>query len=157
MEFIPVNIEMDDTLDLCMQFRRDAHAVSFGNDVGFSVDETKAWFTKLSTFDDSGFYHVLKNNEVIGQIEFRNGLMDEQGIKFGYINLLYLLPEFRNNGLGKELVDFICAQFKNEQCAYAQFRYIPANLQAVSFYRKHGWFDVGELGERGQLAEKRLT
>ncbi len=83
--------------------------------------------------------------------------MDEQGIKFGYINLLYLLPEFRNNGLGKKLMDFICAQFKNEQCAYAQLLYIPANLQAVSFYRKHGWFDVGELGERGQLAEKRLT
>ncbi|TON45740.1 GNAT family N-acetyltransferase, partial [Vibrio parahaemolyticus] len=47
MELIPVNIEMDDTLDLCMQFRRDAHAVSFGNDAGFNVDETKAWFTKL--------------------------------------------------------------------------------------------------------------
>lgn len=54
-------------------------------------------------------------------------------------------------------MEFICVQFKNEQCAYAQLRYIPANLQAVSFYRKHGWFDVGELGERGQLAEKRLT
>jgi len=83
--------------------------------------------------------------------------MDEKGKKFGYINLLYLLPEFRNNGLGEKLVDFICTQLKNEQCAYAQLRYIPANLQAVSFYRKHGWADVGELGERGQLAEKRLT
>lgn len=154
MEFISVNIEMDDTLDLCIQFRRDAHAVSFGSDASFSIDETKAWFTKLSTFENSGFFYVVKNDEVIGQIEFRNGLMDENGIKFGYINLLYLLPEFRNNGLGKKLVDFICTQFKNEQCDYAQLRYIPANLQAVSFYRKEGWFDVGE---RGQLAEKRLT
>ncbi|HIF5642077.1 TPA: GNAT family N-acetyltransferase [Vibrio parahaemolyticus] len=157
MEFIPVNIEMDDTLNLCMRFRRDAHIVSFGNDFSFNADETEAWFTKLSTFDDSGFYHVFNNDEVIGQIEFRNGLVDEQGIKFGYINLLYLLPEFRNNGLGSKLEDFILAKFKNNQCAYAQLRYIPANLQAVSFYRKHGWFDVGKLGDRGQLAEKRLT
>ncbi|EGR7977946.1 GNAT family N-acetyltransferase [Vibrio vulnificus] len=157
MEFVPVNIETEGTLDLCVQFRRDAHIVSFGDDTNFNVGETKAWFTKLNTFDNSGFYHVFKNNEVIGQIEFRNGLLDEQGVKFGYINLLYLLPEYRNKGLGSELEDFIFAQFKNERCAYAHLRYIPANLQAVSFYHKHGWTDVGEIGERGQLAEKRLT
>ncbi|AUW07697.1 GNAT family N-acetyltransferase [Vibrio campbellii] len=157
MEFIPVNIETDSVLDLCMKFRRDAHVVSFGNDDVFNADETKAWFTKLSKFDDSGFYHVALNNEVIGQIEFRNGLRDEQGMKFGYINLLYLLPQFRNNGLGNKLLDFIFSQFKNEQCVYAQLRYIPENLQAASFYQKHGWRDVGIVGERGQLAEKRLT
>ncbi|HDY7531025.1 TPA: hypothetical protein RQJ59_004368, partial [Vibrio vulnificus] len=94
MEFVPVNLETDGTLDLCIQFRRDAHLVSFGDDASFNVGETKAWFTRLNTFDNSGFYHVFKNNKVIGQIEFRNGLLDEQGVKFGYINLLYLLPEF---------------------------------------------------------------
>jgi ribosomal protein S18 acetylase RimI-like enzyme len=157
MEFIPVNLETAGTLDLCIEFRRDAHIVSFGDDVNFNIRETIAWFKKLDTLDNSGFYHVFKNNEIIGQIEFRHGLLDDKGRKFGYINLLYLLPEFRNKGIGNKLVDFIFAQFKNDQCAYAQLRYIPANLSAVSFYHKHGWADIGEMKDRGQLAEKRLT
>jgi ribosomal protein S18 acetylase RimI-like enzyme len=63
-------------------------------------------------------------------------LLDDKGTKLGYINLLYLLPEFRNKGIGNTLVDFIFSQFKNDQCAYAQLRYITANLSAVNFYHK---------------------
>lgn len=157
MDFIPVHIESDEVFNLCMQFRRDAHVISFGSDLSFSADETKAWFEYLSTSDDCGFYHVCKNDEIIGQIEFRTGLLDEQGNKFGYINLLYLLPELRNNGFGRKLEQFILAWFDDKQCTYAQLRYSPTNLQALSFYRKHGWSDVGEPSDRGQLAEKQLT
>ncbi|WP_325206080.1 GNAT family N-acetyltransferase [Vibrio sp. 03_296] len=85
-------------------------------------------------------------------------MLDEQGVKFGYINLLYLLPEYRNKGLGSELERlYIRSVQKTSECAYAHLRYIPTNLQAVSFYHKHGWTAVGDIGERGQLAEKRLT
>ena len=157
MDFIPVHIEITETLDLCMQFRRDAHIISFGSDLMFSAKETKEWFEYLSTSDDCGFYHVIQNDEIIGQIEFRTGLIDEQGNKFGYINLLYLLPELRDNGLGRKLEQFILARLNDKQCNYAQLRYSPTNLQAVSFYRKHGWFDVGEPSDRGQLAQKQLT
>jgi ribosomal protein S18 acetylase RimI-like enzyme len=155
MEFIPVAIE--DTLNLCIQFRRDAHKVSFGSYEGFSVSDTTSWFQRLLSFTDFGFYHVTQDSEIIGQIEYRYALVDEQGEKYGYINLLYLLPDFRGNGLGLKLQEYILAQLKTEHCKYAQLRYIPTNIQAIAFYRKHGWEDVGNLGEHGQLAQKRLV
>ncbi|MGY0616108.1 GNAT family N-acetyltransferase [Vibrio sp. FJH11] len=155
MEFVPVNIE--EQLDLCISFRKDAYAVSYGNTDGFSCEETTSWFYRLASFSDAGFFHVVMNGETIGQIEFRKGFLDDDGVKYGYINLLYLKPEFRNNGLGSKLQDFIFSQLKSAKCEYVQLRYLPANSQGITFYRKHGWLDVGEVDTRGQLAQKRLV
>ncbi|MFW8630512.1 GNAT family N-acetyltransferase [Vibrio natriegens] len=154
MEFVPVNIEQQ--LDLCLAFRRDAYAVSYGSLDGFNTEDTTAWFGRLASLPDAGFYHAIKNEETIGQIEFRKDLMDDEGVKYGYINLFYLKPEFRGQGLGSELQDFIFSQLKSAKCQYVQLRYLPANSQGVAFYRKHGWKDVGEMDTRGQLAQKRI-
>lgn len=154
MEFVPVNIEKQ--LNLCVAFRKDAYAVSYGNTEGFSSEEATVWFHRLASSSDAGFYHVELNNETIGQIEFRSDLTDEDGVKYGYINLLYLKSEFRGQGLGLELQDFIFSKLKTAKCEYVQLRYVPANIQGVAFYRKHGWTDVGEIDKRGQLAQKHI-
>ena len=81
MEFVPVNIEQQ--LDLCIAFRKDAYAVSYGGVDGFNPEETAAWFERLASWPDAGFYHAINNDETIGQIEFRKDLIDNEGVKYG--------------------------------------------------------------------------
>ena len=155
MEFVPVNLS--DTLDLCVAFRKDAYAVSYGNVDDFSVSGTKAWFEKISQESDAGFFHAAIDNKIVGQIEFRSNLVDDSGIRYGYINLLYLTPEYRGKGLGQKLQSFIFERLKQDNCQYALLMYLPANTQGVAFYRKHGWIDIGAVEARGQLAEIKLV
>ncbi|MGF1681582.1 GNAT family N-acetyltransferase [Photobacterium minamisatsumaniensis] len=155
MEFVPVNLQKH--LGLCIEFRKDAHIVSHGDTVDFSLSDTKAWFDRLSTNSKAGFFHLVNDNQIIGQTEFISGLKDEYDQLYGYINLLYLTPEHRSQGLGNILQNFIFTRFQNHNCEYALLRYWPSNIQGKSFYRKHGWQDVGDIGERGQLALKKLV
>ncbi|MDV6251087.1 GNAT family N-acetyltransferase [Vibrio sp. EA2] len=92
-------------------------------------------------------YDLLFSTHSFAYLAFRNPFI---------INLFYLKPEFRGQGLGSELQDFIFSQLKSAKCQYVQLRYLPANSQGVAFYRKHGWKDVGEMDTRGQLAQKRI-
>ncbi len=155
MEFVPVNLQ--ETIDLCVEFRKDAHIVSYSNLDDFSLIEIGAWFHKLSRESGSGFFHVFIGSKIVGQIEFRSGLLDDCGTRYGYINLLYLKPEYRGKGLGEKLQTFVFAHLRHDNCQYVQLRYLPANLQGVAFYRKHGWIDIEHTDARGQLAEKRLV
>lgn len=154
LAFVPVNLEHD--LDRCMAFRKDAYAVSYGNLDGFDPKETAAWYARIAANETAGFYHVMLGDEIIGQLEFKGDLDDEQGERFGYINLLYLTEPYRNQGLGAQLLAFIFADFHRHGCCYASLRYAPTNGQGRAFYRKHGWVDVEAPGPRGQLAKREL-
>ncbi|YCO04936.1 GNAT family N-acetyltransferase [Vibrio sp. VNB-15] len=154
MEFVPVDLSLH--LDLCIAFRRDAYEVSFGHQNGFDTQEITFWFASIAEDPEAGFFHVIKDGEIIGQLECRHPVLDEEGLRFGYINLVYLLPKFRNQGLGKQLQDFLLKRFADDGCTYARLRYIPGNHAGERFYRKQGWYPVGKPGERGQLMQKDL-
>ncbi|MHA2713079.1 N-acetyltransferase family protein [Vibrio owensii] len=151
MEFIPVDLSRH--LDLCVAFRKDAYEVSFGHQDGFDIQEITSWFQSIVNDNEAGFFHVIKDGQIIGQLECRHPVLDDEGLQFGYINLFYLKPEFRNQGLGKQLQDFLLKRFVDGGCAYARLRYIPGNDAGERFYRKHGWYPVGEPSGRGQLMQ----
>ena len=155
MEFLPVNL--DGSLEMCISFRRDAHIISYGSDDTFDPNSVKKWYKKLSNkLDGAGFYHVVHDGEIVGQLEFVSGLSDSRGELYGYIYLIYLKLDFRNQGLGLELQEFMFSIFKSDSCKYVELRYLPENVQGKQFYKKHGWQDVGQVGSRGQLSVKRL-
>ncbi|MDK9757888.1 GNAT family N-acetyltransferase [Vibrio sp. D173a] len=151
MEFIPVDLSRH--LGLCIAFRKDAYQVSFGHQNVFDTQEITSWFTSIAEDPQAGFFHVIKDNQIVGQLECRYPVLDEEGRKFGYINLFYLLPEFRNQGLGRQLQDFLLKLFVNHGCGYARLRYIPGNDAGERFYYKNGWRPVGAPGDRGQLMQ----
>ncbi|MGF1688024.1 GNAT family N-acetyltransferase [Photobacterium japonica] len=155
MEFIPVDLKQQ--LERCLAFRKDAYAVSYGHLEGFDPKETNAWFERLADNETAGFFHVVIEDELVGQLEFKGDLDDENGERFGYINLVYLTAPYRNQGLGKLLLAYIFENFHRHGCRYALLRYAPANIPARTFYRKHGWLDVGAPNARGQLARKTLV
>lgn len=150
------HVNLDAHLDLCLAFRQDAHRISFGTHQDFSANETKDWFNSLAKDFPDGFLHAVLGDEIIGQLEFRSALNDNQGEVFGYINLFYLQPNYRQRGLGQLMHDYVLDKFRLDNCSHAYLRYIPGNHLAERFYRKNGWQASGEPGPRGQLMLKPL-
>jgi len=152
MKLEPVNLKKN--LSECLEFRRDAHILSYGSDNSFNIEECTAWFNSLN--NTSGFEHVILNEKIIGQIEFKSGIKDNKGVLTGYINLLYLLPDYRRKGYGLELQKYIFSKLIADGCVLAYLRYLPENTIAHAFYVKNGWSPLGVPNERGQLMVQRL-
>ncbi len=152
-----VQVDLDAHLATCLRFRKDAYVVSFGHDKGYCEAETTKWFEHLSKHNPNGFLHVMMDNEIIGQLEFKAGLEQEGGGTSGYVNLFYLTPEWRGTGVGQQLHDFVIDELTKQGCTQAHLRYIPGNMIAERFYAKNDWTKSGEPSERGQLLVRQLT
>ncbi|RXJ74425.1 GNAT family N-acetyltransferase [Veronia nyctiphanis] len=155
MKFVPV--DLSNNLATCLDFRKDAYRVTFGNTEGYCEKATLQWFKNLETYEDAGFFHLMDGDIFAGQLEFRNKLIDGDGTLFGYINLFYLSPRYRHHGLGEMMQAFAFEAFKAKGCKKARLRFYWRNDIGKAFYLKHGWKPVGSEGERGQLMEKILS
>lgn len=87
---------------------------------------------------------------------YKSKIQQKDGTLMGYINLFYLLPEYRGKGLGGELESYVLSTLINDGCKWAYLRYLPKNIVAGSFYRKQGWLPQGTVNQRGQLMVKCL-
>lgn len=148
-------VDLKNNLDMCLAFRRDAHILSYGNDSTFNSDECTDWFNSLKQNNPNGFLHVIANQKIIGQLEFKSAVKKENDLT-GYINLIYLHPEYRNKGYGAMLENHMLSTFRSDHCTAAYLRYLPANKAAGYFYKKQGWTTIGAPNERGQLMVRTL-
>lgn len=141
---------------LCLDFRRDAFQVSFGSLDGFSEMGTLEWYEKISGDTDYHFLHVLYESNIIGQLEFRTNIKTTDGDLGGYINLIYLLPDYRKMGIGQLAHDFIIAKMRESEVQIARLKYSPLNERAGNLYKNNGWKAVGEIMKNVQLMEKSI-
>lgn len=153
MEFEEANL--DKNLDLYLEFRRDTHFLSYDNE--FNTQECVSWFKSLVENNPSGFEHVLFEGEIIGLLEYKSGIKESNGELSGYINLLYLLPEYRGRKFGLGLQNYVLSRFISDGCSLAYLRYLPKNVVAGAFYKKNGWKPEGVISARGQLMVKKLA
>ena len=145
LEFKPINLERHQ--DLCIQFRADAFACSFGSTVLFYGEDGKGaerylqWLRQQITDIQNSCVHLWKGKQVIGQMEMGRWNLDPT---VGYVNLFYLIPEVRGQGLGQKLDQYATNFFKQLGCPSARLSVSPTNLAAVRFYLKQGWIDLGQ-------------
>ena len=72
----------------------------------------------------------------MGQLEFRC-FSDEP--ETGYVQLIYLFPEYRGTGLAAELQAYIRQQLLGAGCKWAILSVSRTNLRALNHYRCSGW------------------
>lgn len=60
-------------------------------------------------------------------------------IRSGEISALYLIPDYRGNGLGKRLLDWGLAQLNELGYATAALWVLKDNEKAIRFYEKYGF------------------
>lgn len=59
--------------------------------------------------------------------------------KDGWIGLLFVKPEFRGSGVGRELLDKMKEYFKSEECTSIRLLVLSDNIHAVNVYEKSGF------------------
>ena len=139
-------IDLDSAAGLAVTFRADSFVCSFGSDERFYESDGKGherylvWLRNLMQSMPGSCVHVWDGGAIIGQMEM-NRFKGEPEI--AYVNLYYLAPAFRNCGLGHKLDQYAMTYFKGLGFRTARLSVSPANPQAMRFYLKNGWHDLG--------------
>ncbi|QKE76107.1 GNAT family N-acetyltransferase (plasmid) [Arthrobacter citreus] len=134
MEFVPIDISIHK--DYVIPFRRDSFIVSFGTDKDFG-DENQYlnWLQQQSSQNPNGFVLVVENDIPIGQLELT--VKEYDGKVIGYVNLYYLIPEKRGEGLGSLLHVYAINFFETNNVSEYHLRVSSTNKQAIAFYKKN--------------------
>jgi len=84
--------------------------------------------------------HVWSGQTIVGQLE----MGEHKSVpRMGYVNLYYLVPAYRGRGLGRSLDEYTTTFLRGLGFACARLNVSPTNHQAVRFYLKNGWRDLG--------------
>ena len=116
LQFKPIDVEQ--TKELCVRFRADAFVCSFGSaNRFFEADGNGAeryiqWLKRQMLDIPGSCVHIFENNKIIGQIEMGRWKKDAS---VGYVNLFYLIPEYRGQGLGAQLDEYADSFFPRSQ------------------------------------------
>lgn len=144
LRFRPIEIEQ--TKELCIRFRADSFVCSFGSDERFYEEDGCGdkryihWLKQRVSDIPGSCVHVFKDARIIGQVEMRRWKEDPN---IGYVNLFYLIPECRGQGLGAQLDEYTASFFQRLSCKSAILSVSPMNIDAMNFYMKRGWVDIG--------------
>jgi ribosomal protein S18 acetylase RimI-like enzyme len=143
VRFVPIDLDAHGAD--CVRFRRDSFVTSFGSNEAFIRESGAdgatylAWLAeRIREFPD-GFVQVWDGASLVGQIEMR----PKGTPPIGYVNLFYLVPDVRGTSLGDALHDYVLGVLRREGIRTAQLSVSPTNARARSYYRKHGWRDLG--------------
>lgn len=144
LTFAPINL--NSAAEVAITFRADSFACSFGSDERFYGADKQGheryldWLEKLMQSMPGSCVHVWQEDAIIGQIEM-NRFKGEPAI--AYVNLFYLAPAYRNRRLGRYLNQYAMAYFANLGFQTVRLSVSPTNRQAMKFYRKNDWRDLG--------------
>lgn len=84
------------------------------------------------------FFVALLNGEIAGYVGSHNVLGEV------YITNVAVFPEFRRNGVGKALVEFLVDKMKTENAEFVTLEVRESNINAISLYGKCGFQKVGK-------------
>lgn len=84
------------------------------------------------------FFVAFSGDKIAGYIGSHNVLGEV------YITNVAVFPEFRRNGVGKALVEFLVDEMESENAEFVTLEVRKSNLNAISLYEKCGFEKVGE-------------
>ena len=144
LEFKPVDLKAH--LEVCRLFRIDTHGCHSGS--AEHLDQSNgewsegyaAWLRQRATNLPGCLVHLWAEDQIIGQIEMGRLASDHS---IGYVNLFYLIPERRGQGLGRLLEAYAWTFLSGLGCQALRLSASPTHLPAWYFYQRGGWIDLG--------------
>ncbi|TDK61760.1 GNAT family N-acetyltransferase [Bacillus salipaludis] len=138
-------IDIEKDKDVLIQFRKDTQIQSVGKldgfDFGSYLNRVRERINKLP----NGQLLIEKDNIPVGQMGL--GIVDYEGIDIGYVDLFYLIPEYRGKGLGEDLIRYAENFFKEINVYEYQLRVSSANQRAIRLYTNSGLVKISEDNE----------
>jgi RimJ/RimL family protein N-acetyltransferase len=138
-------IDLDRDAQSCLAFRRESYVASFGSSDGVEEEMGTDGATYLAHLREriaqvpEGNAHLWHGDRIVGQTEMRFS----EDPRAGYVNLFYIVPEFRGRGLGRKLHEHAISVFKGRGKERLRLSVSVQNSGAIAFYRKLGWVTVG--------------
>ena len=160
LRFAP--IDLDSSADRVVAFRADSFVCSFGSADRFYEADGKgherylAWLRERIQSLPGSCVHAWSGDSLVGQIEMGRFKSEPE---LGYVNLYYLVPGYRNRGLGRQLDQYATGFLRGNGFRRARLNVSPTNQQAMRFYGKNGWRDLGPHPDHPQVhtMEKQLV
>jgi ribosomal protein S18 acetylase RimI-like enzyme len=115
---------------------RQTHRASFGDDEkSCSVKSYLPWLrSRVEEFPD-GHLLAFLGKRFVGQME----LQVPFGLAEGYVNLVYVVPNFRGTGVGRAMHNRAEEYFRSWQAERSELDVSATNARAVGFYRHLGY------------------
>ncbi|WP_022942066.1 GNAT family N-acetyltransferase [Psychromonas hadalis] len=94
----------------------------------------------------SYFYFIYLNNEVAGFLKVNEGQAQTDKVTENSLEIerFYIGKQYLRNGLGKQLMEFVCELAKKSNYASLWLDVWEGNCAALAFYKKQGFYQIGE-------------
>ena len=145
----PIDLKKDS--NIAIKFHADAFVCGFGNADRFYEADGQGhvryleWLLEKQQQDADMAVHIWQGDEVIGQIVLG---MFKHVADIGYVNLYYLAPEFRGQGLSSILDEYAVDYFTKLSCKAMRLSVNKQNDRAWHYYLKHGWQEIGPRADQ---------
>lgn len=96
---------------------------------------------KLQSYLSKALFQVEiaeHEDELVGYALYYYGFSAHKGFPTLYLEDLYVKPEFRNKGIGRELIKKLTEYAKQNECCRISWLVLSWNEQAIAFYKKIG-------------------
>lgn len=133
---------------LAARNHRDACVASFGDDSRCESDvRYLSWLRERIEEFPEGCVLAHLGEQCIGHLEMEV----PYGLPTGYVNLFYVLPQFRRRGLGRLMHAYAEKYFRSWEASRIELHVSPMNRAAMQFYRGLGYHAVRLEGTRAPL------
>lgn len=121
---------------------RDAWITVHGSEQGFFPEAYRQSAAQAANRHPHALMKVLAGEEFAGIIELDTDRAHEYDA--GWVSFCYLAPDFRNRGLGVQLVGHAVSVFRRLGRQNLRLHVSEENEAAISFYKKLGFTKIGE-------------
>lgn len=144
LTILPMNLPRD--LDITVRLVEATYIASFGSADRFHEADGKGiekYITKVTKkcHDLPGScVHLWDGDTIVGQAEMQPWKNDPS---LGYVNTYYLIPEYRGNGFGKQIDEYVVEYLRSQGFTDARLSVSITNEVAQRFYLRQGWVNLG--------------
>ena len=122
--------------------RKEAWETIHGSVVNFDGEGFLRDAERQAAYSDKAVWQVMLGDQPAGVLQLDIPTGEKEN--YGPIPFLYLLPEFRRQGLGVQLIGQAVSVFRHMDCDKLRLRCAPDNDTAQRFYARYGFTKIGE-------------
>lgn len=135
-------LDMEREADFYYQCRKDAWVTIHKSLDNFNGEGFTAEAAAQARVSPQAVWQAMLRNEPVGLLQL--DIPTAQRESYGPIPFLYLMPEFRGQGLGVQLIGQAVSVLRKLGCDRLRLRCAPDNAVAQRFYARYGFYKIGE-------------